>query len=348
MCLLVNQPAGVTFDDDFLRGVFRRNPDGIGVMWAEDNTLHYHKELPRNKEAFVEFYRKHVAGKACAWHARMQTHGDIDIHNCHPYCVLSAADGYPIFMMHNGVLRTGNSGDETKSDTWHYIHDYLRPILLKNPRFFLTPAFKALIEAHIGTNNKFILLDAFGNIVTINKERGVEHNDAWLSNTYAWDTAGTKHGHSYYGGFSSRYDGTYYDAYGRANTKRPSFSRGKRGGDDYEDFYAWENTLNKKQESPTDIGTVSEAPSAEIKAQDEEEYAEWEYMLDEHLYRELSADAFRSITSDHMISYFMAVGKERAWELLEQIYDNEITAERVAALITAPRPAPAVPVEEWD
>ena len=193
MCLLVTQPEGVVFDKDFLEGVYQLNSDGIGVMYADGSTLYHAKFLPKKEADFVAFYEQHIKGRNCAWHARMKTHGHIDMGNCHPYEVISADEGYPLYLMHNGMLHTGNKADVSKSDTWHYIQNFLRPMLLKNPEFFMDPAFTTIIGEHIGHGNKFVLLDAYGNMVTINEEQGLYHNGAWLSNDYAWDTTGTEH-----------------------------------------------------------------------------------------------------------------------------------------------------------
>lgn len=190
MCLLVTQSKDVVFDDHFLKGVYQHNSDGIGVMYSENNTLHIKRSLPKNESQFISFFRKEIEGRDCSWHARMRTHGDINFENCHPYKVIGSDEGYPLYLAHNGVLHTGNAKDLRKSDTWHYIQDFLRPMLLKNPEFFMTEAFSELIGDHIGSN-RFVLMDGFGNMVTINKSQGVEYNGAWLSNTYAWDTTGT-------------------------------------------------------------------------------------------------------------------------------------------------------------
>jgi hypothetical protein len=193
MCLLVSQPASTVFTEDFLQGVYAYNSDGIGVMFANENGLNILRCVPKTEADFIKFFRENIEGRDCAWHARMRTHGDINLDNCHPYQVISADEGYPLYLAHNGVLATGNSKDTKKSDTWHYIQDYLRPMLLSNPQFFLTPAFEDMVSSHIGSGNKFILMDAFGNSVTINEQVGVIHEGAWLSNTYAWDTTGTRH-----------------------------------------------------------------------------------------------------------------------------------------------------------
>ena len=225
MCLLVTQPEGTTWDADFIKGVYLKNRDGVGVMYAENNTLHTVKLVPHTLRDFENFFAEDIQGKACAWHARMQTHGDIDITNCHPYQVLDDSVGYPLCLMHNGVLHTDNRKDVTKSDTWHYIRDYLRPMLEKNPEFFLTPAFADLVGTHIH-NNRFVLLDAYGSMVTVNEYQGVEYNGAWLSNTYAWDTTGTEHEpkrwkNSWSNAFtSSRYEPFSYDKSAFSDSRR--------------------------------------------------------------------------------------------------------------------------------
>jgi hypothetical protein len=91
--------------------------------------------------------------------------------------------------MHNGILSTGNKANPKMSDTWHYINDYLKPMLAGNPDFAFHPAFKALIEDHIGDSNKFVLMDNEGRQVVINQSAGVYWAGVWLSNTYAWSAS---------------------------------------------------------------------------------------------------------------------------------------------------------------
>jgi len=221
MCLLVQQTQPTKFSDEFLMGVYRKNSDGIGVMWAEDSHLHYRKALVGSAKEFVEFIREHAEGRACCWHARMKTHGHIDLTNCHPYPVTGFEgrdDEHPVLLMHNGVLSTGNDKDFSKSDTWHYIQDIIRPMLVKHPELMTNPGFKTLVEKHIGTGNKFAMMDALGNTVILNRQAGVEYNGAWLSNTYAWD-----------------YYGLHPDARKRPEYTSPAWSK-------YDSWYAGKNT----------------------------------------------------------------------------------------------------------
>ena len=191
MCLLItqtnNSPA---LSDDWLNDFYSYNSDGVGVMYSLDNRLVVEKILPKNADDFVHFYRNHIQGKNCAFHLRMRTHGDTDLTNCHPYEVLNQQEhGVDMWLMHNGILSTGNAGDTSKSDTWHYIRDYLRPMLAGNPAFAFSPEFKALIGSHIGSGNKFVLMDNLGNQSIVNQRSGVFWAGLWLSNEYAWTSS---------------------------------------------------------------------------------------------------------------------------------------------------------------
>jgi hypothetical protein len=159
-------------------------------MRSDNGSLLIEKILPKTAHDFVKFYREHIEGKDCAFHLRMRTHGATDLENCHPYEVLNSKDhGIDLWLMHNGILSTGNSADTTKSDTWHYIRNYLRPILAGNPDFAFTEEFNELISEHIGDSNKFVLMDNDGRMTTINKDAGVYWGGLWLSNTYAWSAS---------------------------------------------------------------------------------------------------------------------------------------------------------------
>lgn len=183
MCLLVKQPSTTSFTDEFLSDVFTKNSDGLGVMYAEDGKLHVYKCLPATSQDFIDFYRKHIDGKDCVWHARMQTHGDIDLDNCHPYKVTEN-----IWLAHNGVLATGNYADKTRSDTWHFIKNVLTPALTAQPELMMDEDWLDFIGDMIGRSNKFGLVNSDGEIALVNEDAGVEFVGAWLSNTYAWST----------------------------------------------------------------------------------------------------------------------------------------------------------------
>ena len=188
MCLLVVQPASApSLTQEWLEDFYSSNADGVGIMRSVDGELLIEKILPKNAQEFVEFYNNHIDGYDCAFHLRMKTHGNIDMENCHPYEVFNSAEhGLDVWLMHNGILGTGNAGDVTKSDTWHYIRDYLRPMLANNLDFAFTDAFAEIVGDHIGASNKFVIMDSTGRVQTVNQTSGVYWGGRWLSNTYAW------------------------------------------------------------------------------------------------------------------------------------------------------------------
>jgi hypothetical protein len=181
MCLLVHQPASTSFSNDFLADVYSGNRDGIGAMYALGGQLHVVKALPKNADEFIEFYRQHVEGRESIWHARMQTHGDVDLENCHPYQVTAR-----VALAHNGILATGNAWDAARSDTWHFIRNIVRPAVASDEAIVLDPSWQSFIGDLIGVSNKFGMMTADGQAVIINRKAGVTFQGAWLSNTYAW------------------------------------------------------------------------------------------------------------------------------------------------------------------
>lgn len=197
MCLLLTQSkTSPLLSDAWLSDFYSYNQDGVGVMFAHHGELIIKKIIPNTAQEFIDFYRENISGRDCAFHLRMRTHGDIDLLNCHPYEILNKAQhGLDLWLMHNGVLSTGNRADITKSDTWHYIQDYLKPMLAGNPDFAFHPSFKALIEDHIGGSNKFVIMDNEGRQTVINQSSGVYWGGLWLSNTYAWTSSKSAKNH---------------------------------------------------------------------------------------------------------------------------------------------------------
>lgn len=215
MCLIITAPAGVTVEDEWLRDFYQRNNDGYGFMYAHDNQLHVLKRLG-TAEQFIADWRS-LEQYDRAVHLRMRTHGDIDLVNCHPYWVTGYDNDseLPLAMMHNGILASGNDVDPTKSDTWHYINDVLKPLLAKYPHLIQDPVFQRLVEEHIDSNNRFVFLDSLGRMVTLNYGEGVLWEGMWLSNTYAWSAPLDEKTRRYYGGYDYddwgyNYGGTGY------------------------------------------------------------------------------------------------------------------------------------------
>lgn len=205
MCILIHHPKDACFTSEQLADFYSKNSDGFGAIVKNGNTVEVIKNVGSLAE-IEDLYYDQVACHEAVIHFRMKTHGEIDIANCHPYEVVPG-----IWMAHNGVLRTGNAKDPKMSDTWHYIQDFLKPMLQAHPELMTNPGFIKFVGDHIGPSNKFALMNEKGDVSIINRESGYDFWDlankdltVWYSNTYAFSP--------YQHGFMSypKYDETSY------------------------------------------------------------------------------------------------------------------------------------------
>lgn len=183
MCLLFSAPSN-KLRDTFLNtpglidDVYQSNADGFGFMYHTKTGVKVVKRLPRN----ADDVRKMFAAlpnddRMVAGHARMRTHGDINKEQVHPYPIAPGA-----WLMHNGILSTGNKADTSKSDTWHFAKEYLSTLsadTLHNPQFL------TMLGGFID-NNRFVIMTDDGRMSWVNAHQGVQHDGIQFSNTYAW------------------------------------------------------------------------------------------------------------------------------------------------------------------
>ena len=218
MCLIITGKsnkirATLTKTHGLLGDIFASNPDGIGIMYATTKGLKIVKTLPKNyADAFAFISKLPDDDRELAIHFRWTTHGNTDMDNCHPYNVVN---GY-VAMMHNGVLHTGNKADITKSDTWHFIKDYLSDAVHEHPALIHNAGYLTMVAEFIG-DNRFVFMDGDGRMSHVNYDQGVEHDGMWFSNTYAWVPSrlipnyykSTKKSYKSY--YPSMYSDAYYD-----------------------------------------------------------------------------------------------------------------------------------------
>lgn len=213
MCILIHHPKDACFSSEQLADFYHRNSDGFGaiVNHGDERGVQVYKAVGKLKDIEDLYYDK-VACYEAIIHFRMKTHGDIDMENCHPYEVKEG-----LWMSHNGILSYGNNEDPKMSDTWHYIKDFIRPMLDQTPDALSNPYIRGYLGAHIGASNKFGFMDSEGNVYIINKHSGVVYDGIWYSNTYAWTPYKFGYGqapantHKYYSsGYDDDYRGNYY------------------------------------------------------------------------------------------------------------------------------------------
>ena len=157
MCIIAIKKKGVKFPKvETIKTMCDNNPDGFAIVYhIKGQNVKCMRSLDSND--VYDLYRKllkHSYRKVSFFmHARIKTHGTININNCHGW----RSDDCKMHFAHNGVLSVKNRDDMTDSET------FLRDIF--TPAFVLGgwDSAKLTIDACIGTS-KFVFMNDEGDI----------------------------------------------------------------------------------------------------------------------------------------------------------------------------------------
>jgi hypothetical protein len=219
-------------EEDLIHAAYENNPDGFGVMMPVGRgKIHVHKILPKKWEDCWNTYQKYV-GKPIALHFRLNTQGDTDKANCHPFKVLSKKQhGRDCWLMHNGPYITSPSIDVTKSDTWHFVEYILKPILVRNPDLLEDTVLLNILE-NLAIQDRLTILDgkketflntnfddkdvfdglALSNTYSLHRGIGLEYDPATGVSSFRNKNSYTSSNYVYgFGGANNYYD--QYDTY---------------------------------------------------------------------------------------------------------------------------------------
>lgn len=178
MCVIVHKPRESKIPADLLRAALELNSDGWGLMGFDaQGALILERHAHTDAAAIVKALQQH-ADSEIVLHLRQRTRGDQAPENAHPFKVAEH-----LHLMHNGTLPMANRV-AGRSDTWHFVHDILRPLHTRHAALFDDPTFIALLEMSLKPDNKLVLLDALSQRISIlNRQHGAEFEGLWLSNT---------------------------------------------------------------------------------------------------------------------------------------------------------------------
>lgn len=233
------QIRGVLLDTKYLLAdLYDNNSDGLGAMYpTTKHGLRIRKDVPHTLAQAERFIRELPDDdRNLVLHFRMKTSGNIDRDNAHPFVVLPRS----LAMTHNGVLSISTKSDESKCDTRHYIERILLPQLGRHPDLVDIPEWLDLVGDDIGTSNRFVFMDAEGEMYFVNRHTGVEHDGMWVANTYSFDASllipGYKSKTTWYGratsgrgsvyGYDDEYDGYWLGDSHKGNVLVPADGAG--------------------------------------------------------------------------------------------------------------------------
>ena len=242
-----------------LRDCFDRNPDGAGVMYAEDGTLKVAKGFMKWRS--LKRYLKRMTDEKktslpFVFHFRIATHGSIGPPNCHPFYVHDN-----MAMMHNGVMSNiPIEKDSDISDSEAFINVYVKGL-----GYDLNTGSEIAIEQLEGGSplhdlydsfiggSKLLFMDNMGDVAIINESSGYWEKSGsgkgmWFSNRM-WKPIKvvpvSRTGSSYLGYNRSGYVGSGYNKPVKVDSTLGKVTPTNRKinemfGDNSEDYYCFD------------------------------------------------------------------------------------------------------------
>ena len=178
MCLIIASPDGKPVPSSQLDQIWSSNSDGFGIMFpASNERIAIRKTM---KQGEVKRLLDQAEGKPYVAHWRFGTSGGISRRNCHPFDIVPTR----LAMAHNGVFQGLNEYRPDRSDTWHFVQDYLRPYVASTEDLS-QPIIKGTIET-VAKGQRLAFLDGKGQITLFGEQLGYwdTANNLWYSNSY--------------------------------------------------------------------------------------------------------------------------------------------------------------------
>lgn len=207
MCLIVwKEGEEALFTNRQFKNMISRNSDGLGIMWREGGRVKVDKVLGSPKEKF-KLFQKHRNKPYFAMHARLKTHGLINLDNCHPYEILNIdkGDSVDLYLMHNGVLSDVPDTKNNMSDTWHFVEYVIKPIAKANLDLLWNSAeFQTWLSKKLAGSKLLLMrsdtVEGQAPVLIFNEHAGTTESGCWLSNTYSTKTYHTNYNYHHVGG----------------------------------------------------------------------------------------------------------------------------------------------------
>jgi hypothetical protein len=153
MCLIIHREQGSNVPNDVLEYNRKKNPDGFGLAWRDDEGLHHRKYAPTDYDAFHAMLKRldRNANIEYVAHYRFATHGPACERLSHPF-PYEDENGEKVLVFHNGIIPISAPKDE--SDTSYFVEK----VLSKLPNgWWNNPAQVFLVESAISYSRLLIM-----------------------------------------------------------------------------------------------------------------------------------------------------------------------------------------------
>ena len=173
MCIAIHSPADsrqLTVDE--FNNSLRRNPDGIGLLYAEDGEFKIIKTLTRGDLVWNEYLKAHKRGLDTLVHFRIATKGGVEIENCHPF--MHRDD---LAYIHNGTLPLIDIPD-SESDSRLFAERVLDHL---PDNWWDIPDILRMVE-RFTNGSKICFMNRLGQVFILNESAGHRKDGIWFSN----------------------------------------------------------------------------------------------------------------------------------------------------------------------
>lgn len=174
MCIIAMKSEKAMIPNNYMEMMWKNNPDGAGIMYAEFGKLRVIKgimTLPELKATIQEI----GPARKMVLHFRRRTHGANTPEMTHPFWVKDDR----LALVHNGVITPlASKANAEKSDTALFAETLRKEMTPKNlkSRFY-----RDMLEAYIGYS-KVVFMDERGETTILNEHIGEWHKNVWYSN----------------------------------------------------------------------------------------------------------------------------------------------------------------------
>lgn len=178
MCIIaVTRRGAPQLTQKELAALVARNPDGVGLAWAEGGRLHVWRKLQASAEQIFSRLAQVPDTAPSILHLRQATCGPVTLDQVQP---LMVDEDQGLVFAHNGTLP--GLGDDQVSDSQVFVRDTVSPACASARGRWKTQSLLAHLVEVIPAGNRAVMLDRKGLIKVVHVKEGFFHRNMWLSN----------------------------------------------------------------------------------------------------------------------------------------------------------------------
>lgn len=176
MCIIIAKDAGVkALDAGYFDRAWDANSHGAGIVWKhKDEDVFFQKGFMDKKEFLDKVAEINKDDTAFIAHFRIRSVGVVCAENTHPFVMNH------VTFAHNGTLSLTPFEGKTDSETFGLK-------FLKTRKMKWIKDNQELLEMALGSSKFAIMDNVTGEILILNKHLGQEKDDAWFSNSSAFE-----------------------------------------------------------------------------------------------------------------------------------------------------------------